>query len=183
MPARQRVDYATGAGLSAPRLASYVAGRLVAAFGEGKRGTFEVRGAEDQHLLFGRVGEGGWKRIARGASPIEAWTVIAHAKGALAIDARTRRAVVLGEDLVPLTKPQPIATLRELAREKWTTADLDVKLFVALFALFPPLFGLALRAVRRRRDVGPPRALAALGIWTAAAFAFVVLRHAALFPP
>ena len=182
--ARQRIAYATGPNAAAPRLSSYVGGRLLVGLADGKQASFEVRDAEDQHLLFGRVGEGRWSRIARGASPIDGWMVIAHEKGALAIDARARRTVVLDEALVPLDKPKPIANLRELAREKWSTADLDVKLFVAAFALFPPLFGLALLAERRRRrEPGPRRALAAIGLWTVATLAFVVARHAALFPP
>jgi hypothetical protein len=178
---RQRIAYATTRDFSAPRLFGSADGRVTAPLADGSVATFEVRDAEDQHLLFVRTAAGRWQRLARGASPIEGWTIIPHAKGFLAIDARARRAVVVGDGLT-VAKHGAFATLAELAREKWPSADLDVKLFVGALVSFPFLFGLALAAELRRRE-GPRRARVALLVWAIATLVFVIVRRAALFPP
>src|SRR5262249_50940123 len=151
---------------------------------DSKRATFEVREGGGERVLFGRLEGRRWRRLARGASPIDAWTVMPHGSGALALDGSARRGVVLGEGLEP-TDPPPrgVATLVDVARERFRSSDLDVKLYALGLALFPLLFARAIAAEIKRRGSGGDarRAVLPLVAWAVIVAVFVLVRRGALF--
>ena len=150
----------------------------------GARAAFEVRAREGERVLVARRGDGPIRRVARGASSIDAWTFVPFPEGVLAIDAQLGRAVVLDADLVPVDPTPSADDLTAKLRERYARGDLDLKLEALALVTFLPLFAFGVRAVvRARRGVGSSGAVLALAAWTLFAAALLALRGGALFSP